>query len=89
MKDAFSQYRETVISQELKMKIINHIEASSRTQEKGAMREHKYNEKSKRYDTRNKIQHVYAQNEEVCLLNDVENMVVSMDAQTIPNVHSL
>lgn len=32
---------------------------------------------------------VYAQDTEVCLLNDVENMVVSMDAQTIPNVHSL
>jgi len=32
---------------------------------------------------------VYAQDAEVCLLNDVENMVVSMDAQTIPNVHSL
>ena len=32
---------------------------------------------------------VYAQDAEVCLLNDVENMIVSMDAQTIPNVHSL
>ena len=28
-------------------------------EEKGAMREHKYNAKSKRYDTRNKIQHRY------------------------------
>ena len=32
---------------------------------------------------------VYAQDAEVCLLNDVENMVVSMDAQTIPNASLL
>ncbi len=32
---------------------------------------------------------VYAQDAEVCLLNAVANMVVSMDAQTITNVHSL
>lgn len=57
LKDAFLQYKETVISQELKTKIISRIEASCRTQEKGAMREHKYYAKSKRYDTRNKIQH--------------------------------
>ena len=90
LKDAFLQYKETVISQELKTKIISRIETSSRTQEKGAMREHKYNAKNKRYDTSEiRFNMVYAQDAEVCLLNDVENMVVSMDAQTIPNVHSL
>lgn len=57
LKDAFLQYKETVISQEFKTKIISRIEMSSRTQEKGAMREHKYNAKSKRYDTQNKIKH--------------------------------
>lgn len=59
LKDVFLQNKETGISQELKTKIISRIEASSRRQEKGAMREHKYNAKSKRYDTRNKIQHRY------------------------------
>ena len=57
LKDAFLQYKETVISQEFKTKIISRIETSSWTQEKGAMREHKYNAKSKRYDTQNKIKH--------------------------------
>ena len=57
LKDAFLQYKETVISKELKTKIISRIETSSRTQEKGAMREHKYNAKNKRYDIRKKIQH--------------------------------
>ncbi len=55
LKDTFLHYKDTVISQELKT--ISRIEASSRTQEKGAIREHKYNAKSKQYDTRNKIQH--------------------------------
>ena len=32
---------------------------------------------------------VYAQDAEVCLLNAVANMGVSMVVQTIPNVHSL
>lgn len=59
LKDVFLQNKETGISQELKTKIISRIEASSRRQEKGAMREHKYNAKSKRYDTLNKIQHRY------------------------------
>ena len=36
LKDTFLQYKDTVISQELKTKIISRIEASSRTQEKGS-----------------------------------------------------
>ena len=57
LKDAILQYKETVINLELKTKIISRIEASSRTQEKRAMREHKYNARSKQYDIRNMIQH--------------------------------
>ena len=57
LKDAILQYKETVINLELKTKIISRIEASSRTQEKRAIREHKYNARSKQYDIRNKIQH--------------------------------
>lgn len=57
LKDAILQYKETVINLELKTKIISRIEASSRTQEKRAMREHKYNTRSKQYDIRNMIQH--------------------------------
>ena len=57
LKDAILQYKETAISQEFKTTIISHIETSSRTQEKGAIREHKYNARSKQDDTRNKIQH--------------------------------
>lgn len=54
MKDAILQHKETLISPELK---ISRIDASSRTQEKGSMREHKHNAKASDYDTRNKIQH--------------------------------
>ena len=57
LKDAILQYKETAISQEFKTTIISRIETSSRTQEKGAIREHKYNARSKQDDTRNKIQH--------------------------------
>lgn len=57
LKDAILQYKETAISQEFKTIIISRIETSSRTQEKGAIREHKYNARSKQDDTRNKIQH--------------------------------
>jgi len=57
LKDAILQYKTPAISQEIKEKIISLIESNSKTLEKGATREHKYNALRKQYDSQNKIQH--------------------------------
>ncbi len=56
-KDAILQYKIPAISQEIKEKIISIIESNSKTLEKGATCEHKYNALRKQYDSQNKIQH--------------------------------
>lgn len=57
LKDAILQYKTPAICQEIKEKIISLIESNSKTWEKGATREHKYNALRKQYDSQNKIQH--------------------------------
>ena len=57
LKDAILQYKILAISQEIKEKIISIIESNSKTLEKGATCEHKYNALRKQYDSQNKIQH--------------------------------
>lgn len=57
LKDAILQYKIPAISQEIKEKIISIIESNSKTLEKGATCEHKYNALRKQYDSQNKIQH--------------------------------
>ena len=57
LKDAILQYKTPAISQEIKEKIISIIESNSKTLEKGATCEHKYNALRKQYDSQNKIQH--------------------------------
>ena len=57
LKDAILQYKIPAISQEIKEKIISIIESNSKTLEKGAICEHKYNALRKQYDSQNKIQH--------------------------------
>ena len=57
LKDAILQYKTPAISQEPKEKIISIIESNSKTLEKGATCEHKYNALRKQYDSQNKIQH--------------------------------
>ncbi|SUB94666.1 DNA topoisomerase I [Prevotella denticola] len=57
LKDVILQYKIPAISQEIKEKIISIIESNSKTLEKGATCEHKYNALRKQYDSQNKIQH--------------------------------
>ncbi|WP_314695918.1 nuclease-related domain-containing protein, partial [Prevotella histicola] len=54
LKDAILQYKTPAISQEIKEKIISIIESNSKTLEKGATCEHKYNALRKQYDSQNK-----------------------------------
>ena len=89
LKDAILQYKETVINQELKTKIISRFEGAVGHKRKELCVNTSTTQEASNMTSEIRFNMVYAQDAEVCLLNDVENMVVSMDAQTIPNVHSL
>ena len=88
LKDTFLQYKETVISQELKTKSSAVLKRAVGHKRKELYVNTSTTQKASDVTPEIRFNMVYAQDAEVCLLNDVENMGVCMDAQTTPNVHS-
>ena len=89
LKDTILQYKETVINQDSKRKLSAVLKRAIGHKRKELCVNTSITQEASNMTSEIRFNMVYAQDAEVCLLNAVANMGVSMVVQTIPNVHSL